>query len=102
MTHQTPSPEPESSANKEASGDRRLSTCSPFDLYATAALTGLLSNPTIMASLGLQNYMQGKENAVQDQIVGAAFRYAEIAMEYRQKIQGEATDESHNALTKDH
>ena len=55
-----------------------------------------------MASLGLQNYMQGKENAVQDQIVGAAFRYAEIAMEYRQKIQGVATDEKDNALTKDH
>ncbi len=30
MTHQDPSSEPESSANKEASGDRRLSTCSRF------------------------------------------------------------------------
>ena len=53
----------------------------PFHLYATAALTGLLSNPTIIASLGLQSYVQGSEKGVPAKLVQAAMNYARIASE---------------------
>lgn len=80
--HQTP-------AKEKAEEPLPLTTCSPLDLYATAALTGLLANPTIIASMGARAYIDGNGDEVPAKLVEAAFHYANYALKVRSKILSE-------------
>lgn len=63
-----------------------VATCSPLDLYATAALNGLLSNPTVIAAMGARAYIDGDTDGVPAKLVEAAFHYAKYALKLRSEI----------------
>lgn len=73
-------------AKEKADEPLPLTPCSPLDLYATAALNGLLSNPTIIVSMGARAYIEGDADGVPAKIVEAAFHYAKSALKLREGI----------------
>jgi hypothetical protein len=72
-------------------------TTSPLDLYATAALTGLLANPTVIASMGARAYINGNADGVPAKLVEAAFHYADYALKVRSKILSENAERTRGA-----
>lgn len=63
-----------------------LTTCFPLDLYATAALTGMLANPTVVASIGARAYGDGNADEAPAKLIEAAFHYANYALKVRSGI----------------
>jgi hypothetical protein len=83
---------PETELKQETGEGCPGATCSPLDLYATAALNGLLSNPTVIASMGARGYIDGNADGVPAKLVEAAFHYAKYALKLRSEIILENTE----------
>ena len=89
MNTENQSAKPEASPQQKAGEGCSGATCSPLDLYATAALTGLLANPTVIASMGARAYIDGNADGVPAKLVEAAFHYANYALKVRSGILSE-------------
>jgi transcriptional regulator with XRE-family HTH domain len=66
-------------ASKEKHEEQTL-----LDSYAQAALTGLLSNGSLITSISWTAYTNDTEGELQTTIVNAAFRYAQFAIKLRE------------------
>ena len=88
---------PKTATKQEASGDCPVAPCSTLDLYATAALNGLLSNPTVIESMGALAYIDGDADGFHSKLVKASFYYAEYALRLRSKIISESASRAASA-----
>lgn len=84
MPEQTP-PSPDHSPSNPPTSDRERERIALFDAYAQAALTGLLSNPTLTTAAGQEAWLQGKSSAM-NRLIDSGMAYAFTAMKQRDEL----------------
>ncbi len=57
-----------------------------LDAYAQAALTGLLSNSSLITSISWDAYVNNTENKLQQTLIGASFNFAQLAIKTRKEL----------------
>lgn len=82
------------SKTRSAPAVDRAAHGSPFDRYACAALTGLLANPAIMTAVGAQAWINDTGAKLPQHIIHAAMGYAKLAVETRQQVMANASDQT--------